>query len=205
MELVGIFIVIIILLVSLVIHEVAHGLVAYWLGDDTAKIEGRLTLNPLAHVEPVLSVVIPALCIMANSPIIGGAKPVPVNYQKIKWHEWGVALVALAGPLTNFILAFVAYGIFSILNISSGLLGGILLLFVNINLGLMLFNLLPLPPLDGSKIIFPIAPDFIQDIIQKMESNSLLVFFVIIIFSNYISAGIHFVESYILTFFQWIF
>ena len=205
MELVGIFIVIIILLVSLVIHEVAHGLVAYWLGDDTAKTEGRLTLNPLAHVEPVLSVVIPALCIMANSPIIGGAKPVPVNYRKIKWHEWGVALVALAGPFTNFILAFVAYGIFSILNISSGFLGGILLLFVNINLGLMLFNLLPLPPLDGSKIIFPIAPEFIQSMIKKIESNSLLVFFVIIIFSNYISAGIQFVESYILTFFQWIF
>ena len=205
MELVEIFVVIIILLVSLVVHEIAHGLVAYWLGDDTAKTEGRLTLNPLAHVEPVLSVVIPALCIMANSPIIGGAKPVPVNYQKIKGHEWGVALVALAGPLINFILAFVAYGIFSILNISSGLLGGILLLFVNINLGLMLFNLLPLPPLDGSKIIFPIAPEFIQSMIKKVESNSLLVFFVIIIFSNYISAGIHFVESYILTFFQWIF
>ena len=205
MELVGIFVVIIILLASLVIHEVAHGLVTYWLGDDTAKTEGRLTLNPLAHVEPVLSIVIPVLCFITNSPIIGGAKPVPVNYRKIKWHEWGVALVALAGPLTNFILAFVAYGIFSILNISSGLLGGILLLFVNINLGLMLFNLLPLPPLDGSKIIFPIAPEFIQSMIKKIESNSLLVFFVIIIFSNYISAGIHFVESYILTIFQWIF
>lgn len=205
MELVGIFVVVIILLASLVIHEVAHGLVAYWLGDDTAKIEGRLTLNPLAHVEPILSIAIPFLCIIANSPIIGGAKPVPVNYRKIKGHEWGVALVSLAGPLTNFILAFVAYGLFSVLNISVGFWGGVLLLFVNINLGLMLFNLLPLPPLDGSKIIFPIAPEFIQSMIKRVESNSLLVFFVIIIFSNYISAGIHFVESYILTFFQWIF
>ena len=205
MGLIGIFIIVFILLISILVHEIAHGLVAYWLGDDTAKIEGRLTLNPLPHINPFLSIIIPALCIVSNSPIIGGAKPVPVNYNKIKGNEWGVVLVALAGPLTNFILAFIVYGLFSALNVSSGFVGEILILFVKVNLGLMLFNLIPIPPLDGSKIIFPIAPDFIQDIIRKMESNSLLVFFVIILLSDYISAGINFIESYILTFFQWIF
>lgn len=205
MELLSIFIVVVILLVSIVIHEIAHGATAYWLGDDTAKVAGRLTLNPLAHIEPTISIIMPLVCIMAGLPVIGGAKPVPVNTRKINGGEWGMALVALAGPLSNFLLAFIGYGIFSLLNISSGLLGSILVLFVKINLGLMLFNLLPIPPLDGSKIIYPIAPEFIQDIIEKLEKNSWLVFVIILLFTAQISAVIGMAQSWILSFFVVIF
>ncbi len=205
MELLSILIVVVNLLVSIVIHEIAHGATAYWLGDDTAKVAGRLTLNPLAHIEPTISIIMPLVCIMAGLPVIGGAKPVPVNTRKINGGEWGMALVALAGPLSNFLLAFVGYGIFSLLNISSGLLGSILVLFVKINLGLMLFNLLPIPPLDGSKIIYPIAPEFIQDIIEKLEKNSWLVFVIILLFTAQISAVIGMAQSWILSFFVAIF
>ena len=205
MELLSILIVVVILLVSIVIHEIAHGATAYWLGDDTAKVAGRLTLNPLAHIEPTISIIMPLVCIMAGLPVIGGAKPVPVNTRKINGGEWGMALVALAGPLSNFLLAFVGYGIFSLLNISSGLLGSILVLFVKINLGLMLFNLLPIPPLDGSKIIYPIAPEFVQDIIEKLEKNSWLVFVIILLFTAQISAVIGMAQSWILLFFVAIF
>lgn len=205
MELLSILIVVVILLVSIVIHEIAHGATAYWLGDDTAKVAGRLTLNPLAHIEPTISIIMPLVCIMAGLPVIGGAKPVPVNTRKINGGEWGMALVALAGPLSNFLLAFVGYGIFSLLNISYGLLGSILVLFVKINLGLMLFNLLPIPPLDGSKIIYPIAPEFVQDIIEKLEKNSWLVFVIILLFTAQISAVIGMAQSWILSFFVAIF
>ena len=205
MELLSILIVVVILLVSIVIHEIAHGATAYWLGDDTAKVAGRLTLNPLAHIEPTISIIMPLVCIMAGLPVIGGAKPVPVNTRKINGGEWGMALVALAGPLSNFLLAFVGCGIFSLLNISYGLLGSILVLFVKINLGLMLFNLLPIPPLDGSKIIYPIAPEFVQDIIEKLEKNSWLVFVIILLFTAQISAVIGMAQSWILSFFVAIF
>ena len=205
MELLSILIVVVILLVSIVIHEIAHGATAYWLGDDTAKVAGRLTLNPLAHIEPTISIIMPLVCIMAGLPVIGGAKPVPVDTRKINGGEWGMALVALAGPLSNFLLALIGYGIFSLLNISSGLFGSILVLFVKINLGLMLFNLLPIPPLDGSKIIYPIAPEFVQDIIEKLEKNSWLVFVIILLFTAQISAVIGMVQSWILSFFVAIF
>ncbi len=205
MELLSILIVVVILLVSIVIHEIAHGATAYWLGDDTAKVAGRLTLNPLVHIEPTISIIMPLVCIMAGLPVIGGAKPVPVNTRKINGGEWGMALVALAGPLSNFLLAFIGYGIFSLLNISSGLFGSILVLFVKINLGLMLFNLLPIPPLDGSKIIYPIAPEFIQDIIEELEKNSWLVFVIILLFTAQISAVIGMAQSWILSFFVAIF
>ena len=205
MELLSILIVVVILLVSIVIHEIAHGATAYWLGDDTAKVAGRLTLNPLAHIEPTISIIMPLVCIIAGLPVIGGAKPVPVNTRKINGGEWGMALVALAGPLSNFLLAFIGYGIFSLLNISSGLFGSILVLFVKINLGLMLFNLLPIPPLDGSKIIYPIAPEFVQDIIEKLEKNSWLVFVIILLFTAQISAVIGMAQSWILSFFVAIF
>ena len=205
MELLSILIVVVILLVSIVIHEIAHGATAYWLGDDTAKVAGRLTLNPLAHIEPTISIIMPLVCIIAGLPVIGGAKPVPVNTRKINGGEWGMALVALAGPLSNFLLALIGYGIFSLLNISSGLFGSILVLFVKINLGLMLFNLLPIPPLDGSKIIYPIAPEFVQDIIEKLEKNSWLVFVIILLFTAQISAVIGMAQSWILSFFMAIF
>lgn len=205
MDLMMILMVVVILVVCLTVHEIAHGLVAYWLGDDTAKVAGRLTLNPFAHLEPFMSFMLPMMCVMFGTPVIGGARPVPVNSRKLKWGEWGVALVALAGPLSNFLMAFVAFGIFSIFNINQGLPAYILAYFVRINLGLMLFNLLPIPPLDGSKIIYPLAPEFVQNFFKNSEKNLLLIFMLILIFSTQISALVGLGETQILAFFYSIF
>lgn len=200
-----ILIVVAILLVCLTVHEIAHGLTAYWLGDDTAKVAGRLTLNPAAHLEPFMSIILPTICVITGSPVIGGAKPVPVNSRKLKGEEWGMALVALAGPLSNFIMAFVAFAIVMIFNVNQGLVSHILVYFVQINLGLMLFNLLPIPPLDGSKIIYPIAPEFVQKGIRRLEQNPIVVFVMILFFSTEISKLIGLVQVGILNFFYWIF
>ena len=108
-DVLGIVIVLGVILVSMILHELAHGLVAYALGDTTAKEEGRLTLNPIKHIDPVFSVAVPLILYLTGGPIFGGAKPVPVNSRNLKFGVWGMALVAIAGPLTNFILALVAF------------------------------------------------------------------------------------------------
>ena len=104
-----IVIVLIIAVFSVILHELAHGVVAYWLGDRTAKDAGRLTLNPLKHIDPFMSILVPVILYIMKAPVFGGAKPVPVNYRNLKGREWGMALVAIAGPLTNFLIALIAF------------------------------------------------------------------------------------------------
>ena len=98
-----------VILFSMTLHELAHGVVAYKLGDDTAKEEGRLSLNPIKHLDPVYSILLPLVMFLIGGPVFGGAKPVPINTNKIKGKEWGMAAVAIAGPLTNVVLAFIAF------------------------------------------------------------------------------------------------
>ena len=163
---------------SMVLHELAHGIVAYWLGDDTAKNDGRLSLNPLKHIDPVMTIILPLTLALVGGPIFGGAKPVPINTRKLKWGEWGFALVAIAGPLTNFILAFIFFliGHFSnTLMLSSSFLGIVTTAGMMINLGFMIFNLIPIPPLDGSRVLYALAPDGFRDVMQKFEQVGLVV------------------------------
>src|SRR3989344_8253903 len=149
-----IIITLVILLFSAVIHEVCHGVRAYRLGDDTAKMAGRLTLTPIPHLDPFASILLPLFLVWAGSPIIfGSAKPVPVNFMGLRDPKKGMALVSLAGPVSNFILAL----IFAIPLRFSGpeldsQLAGIFATAVMINLSLGIFNLLPIPPLDGFKV-----------------------------------------------------
>ena len=104
-----VLIILIIIVASVILHELAHGVVAYWLGDSTAKDAGRLTLNPLKHIDPYMSILVPVVLYILNAPVFGGAKPVPINPQNLKWKEWGMALVAIAGPITNLLLAFIFF------------------------------------------------------------------------------------------------
>ena len=149
----------VILVVSVVLHEVAHGYMANYLGDPTARLQGRLTLNPLSHIDLVGSILLPLLLVMGNSPIrIGYAKPVPYNphYLPGKYDE---ALVAFAGPGTNILLA-VLFGLlirFGGTNMSPALLSAFVIIVLT-NVGLALFNLVPIPPLDGSKVLAGILP-----------------------------------------------
>lgn len=153
----------IVLIFSIVIHEVAHGTAAFAIGDYTAKNAGRLTLNPLKHLDPIGSFVVPLVLILTTGVGFGWAKPVPVNPYNFRDQRWGELKVSLAGPLANLAVAFV-FGI--VLRFSSDfsfLPADIYLLFsfiVFLNILLAVFNLIPIPPLDGSHILFSVFPNF---------------------------------------------
>lgn len=178
-----IIIVLVVILFSMMLHELAHGLVAYKLGDDTAKEDGRLTLNPLKHLDPWLSVAMPLLLLISGGPIFGGAKPVPVNSYKLKYGPWGMALVAIAGPLTNFLIAFIAFlvGFYSGALSSSGIAGEIFSNLVMVNLGFGIFNLIPIPPLDGSRVLYAISPDPIRDLLDRIEPYGIMVVLILVV------------------------
>lgn len=153
----------IILLFSVVIHEVAHGSVAYSLGDPTAKYQGRLTLNPIKHLDMFGSIILPLLLLLATAgqgPVFGWAKPVPINPYNFRDQKWGSLKVALAGPASNLALALV-FGLVlrflpqSLLFAPPGMF---LIIIVQINIMLAIFNLVPIPPLDGSHIFLELLP-----------------------------------------------
>ncbi|MBQ3445777.1 site-2 protease family protein [Candidatus Saccharibacteria bacterium] len=174
-----------IVLGSVILHELSHGVMAYLLGDRTAKDAGRLTLNPLKHIDPFMSILVPMILYLLHAPVFGGAKPVPVNFARLKWREWGMALVALAGPLTNFFIALIAFLIGHFTGLMYGH-GGELPQFiftelVYINIGFMLFNLIPIPPLDGSRILYAISPDFIRTFLDSVERYGVIIVYVLIL------------------------
>ena len=149
-----------VLVISVVVHEVSHGVVANSLGDPTAKNAGRLTLNPIGHVDPVGSLLLPFLLIVSGGPVIGWAKPVPINPFMLKNQTWAPALVSLAGPGSNLLLALVFSLLVRFLPLEtlSPLFSGALVSIVQLNLYLALLNLLPIPPLDGSHLLFAFLP-----------------------------------------------
>ena len=187
-----IVIVLIIAVFSVILHELAHGLVAYWLGDKTAKDAGRLTLNPIKHIDPYMSILVPVVLFILKAPVFGGAKPVPINSRNLKGKEWGMALVAFAGPFTNFLIALISF----LIGYFSGVLRGnpdgigffIFMELIYLNLGFLLFNLIPIPPLDGSRILYAIAPDGVRNILSKMEVYGIIIVYaLILIFGNVFS------------------
>ncbi|PJE57617.1 MAG: site-2 protease family protein [Candidatus Portnoybacteria bacterium CG10_big_fil_rev_8_21_14_0_10_38_18] len=182
-----------ILLMSVVIHEVSHGLMANHLGDPTAKYAGRLTLNPIKHLDLWGSFIIPLSLLIIGSPILFGyAKPVPYNPYNLKNKKWGPAIVATAGPGSNLIIAlifglslrFMAFG-------NSVYMQNLVQIFayiVLLNLLLAVFNLVPIPPLDGSKILFALLPYKYQQLSFQMERYGLiLVLFFIFFLFRYIT------------------
>lgn len=189
-QLISLLVIFVIILLSMMLHELAHGLVAYWLGDDTAKAEGRLTLNPLKHLDPILSVLMPLMLFLSGGPIFGGAKPVPINTRNLKYGAWGMALVAIAGPITNFLIAFVAFliGYFSGGLFATGLIGTVFGYLVSVNLGFGVFNLIPIPPLDGSRVLYAIAPDGVREVMAKMEQLGVfLIMIIVVVFPGVVS------------------
>ncbi len=156
----GIVIGIVVLVFSAILHEVAHGWVAEKLGDPTARIAGRLTLNPIPHIDPIMSIAVPLLLIVSGSPIVfGAAKPVPVNPLMLREGRKDIALVALAGPLTNLILALIGAVLLKTVGLAIPDLIPALFLFIRFNLALGFLNLIPVPPLDGSKFFSIILPE----------------------------------------------
>lgn len=188
-----IIIILIIILASVILHELSHGIVAYWLGDSTAKDAGRLTFNPIKHIDPILSILVPVVLYLLNAPVFGGAKPVPVDHRNIKWNEWGMALVAAAGPITNFLIALIAFliGHFSgLLYLNDSVAQFIFQGFIRINLGFMIFNLIPIPPLDGSRVLYAIAPDGFRTLLISMERYGFVIVYLMIFLFGEVFSGL---------------
>ena len=159
------------LLYSIILHELAHGWVAFRLGDSTAKQLGRLSLNPLKHLDPIGTIM---LFVFG----FGWAKPVPVNFNRLQGGRWGMIAVSAAGITANMLLAFLAFFLDSLLRPSPSSLQAVMLYFLaQINIILAAFNLIPLPPLDGSKILMGFAPASVRDMLLRIEPYG---FFIII-------------------------
>lgn len=207
LDIAHVFILLTIIVITMVLHEIAHAYVSHWLGDDTARSQGRLSLNPIKHLDPFMSVLLPLLLALSGAPIFGGAKPVQYNPNNVKWGDWGVMLVALAGPLTNLIIAFVAFGSLVMINpAATSLIGDIIFQIIGVNLGLFIFNLIPIPPLDGSRALYALAPDFVRKFMESVEPYGMYVVFALVIFaSSWLMSLIVQAESFILHIFQIIF
>lgn len=205
-DLVQITIVLVVVLLSMTLHEAMHAFTSYWLGDDTAKHSGRLTLNPIAHIDPFLTLLLPVALALMGLPIFGGAKPVPFNPLRVRYGDFGAALVGVAGPLTNLVIAFFAFGIYALVGTPGGMAGLVFQLIVLVNLGFFIFNMLPFPPLDGSRLLYALAPEGARRVMEAIERNGLIVIFaIVLLFSNQIGQFILEVRSIIITGFSLLF
>jgi len=175
----------IVLLFSIIIHEIAHGGMAYSLGDPTAKYSGRLSLNPIKHIDPVGSVLVPLALALVGAPLIGWAKPVPINPNNFRDKKWGDLKVGLAGPASNLIIALVFGLALRLLPVYFfNLFGFYFIQIAVINILLAVFNLMPIPPLDGSHILFSFLPRSAEKIkIVLSQYGFLILFFFIFFFS----------------------
>lgn len=177
--------------VSMSLHELMHAVTSAWLGDDTAKRQGRISFNPIRHIDPVLTLLMPVLLIIGGSPVIfGAAKPVQVNFSRLRYDEFGGALVGIIGPLTNLILAILAAACLRVLHPAGGLVQDILVTTVAVNVGFFVFNLIPWPPLDGSRVLYAFAPRALQEIMEAIEGFGMMGLFIFIFLFYQFSPGL---------------
>lgn len=189
MDLITAVVSIIVLIYSAILHEIAHGYVAERLGDPTARLLGRLTLNPKNHIDPFMSIALPLILILSGSPVVfGAAKPVPVDTFNLRDGRKDIALVSLAGPATNIIIAIICALLIKLLEAYS-IFGAyqpyvfwFLLISVRLNLLLAIFNLIPIPPLDGSKVFALILPEKEANTYLSIGSVGMFILFFLLLF-----------------------
>ncbi len=171
-------------LVSMVIHEFMHAYVGYKLGDTTAKDEGRLTLNPLEHIDPIMTLLLPVVTIVFFGMPILAAKPVPFTPGRVRHNEFGAAMIAAAGPLSNLVLAFISSLLLNIVPESSPM-AGVLETFTIINVGLFVFNMLPIPPLDGSRVLYAFSPRSLRDLLERIEPFGFVIIIALLLLGGF--------------------
>ncbi|HUU43539.1 MAG TPA: site-2 protease family protein [Planctomycetota bacterium] len=173
-----------IFVMSIVLHEVAHGYVAYRCGDPTAKMLGRLTLNPIRHIDPFMTLLLPIMCLVSGLPMFGGAKAVPVNPYLFRHRISGERLVSTAGVLTNLLIAWLLAAVLhGLLYLGEPNPAYVVILGMGIftNLLLFVFNMLPMPPLDGSRFVRTFLPDHLRAVFDRMDRFGIMIVFLVII------------------------
>ncbi len=168
--------VIISIILALSIHEAMHAFTSHWLGDTTAEDMGRLSLNPLRHIDPFTTIALPIITLILFQVPILAAKPVPFNPDRVKFEEFGAALVAAAGPLTNLVLAVLTALLLHLVT-AGGPLIDFMITFIELNVVLFIFNIIPIPPLDGSRVLYAFAPESVQRFMDQIEPYGLFLVF----------------------------
>jgi Zn-dependent protease len=169
------------LIIGITLHEMMHAYVGFKLGDTTAHEEGRISLNPLRHVDPFATILLPIITLIVFHAPILAAKPVPFNPSRVKYEEFGAAMIAAAGPLTNLLLATIG-GFLAHLFVGNPDIFNVLTIFVSLNVGLFVFNLIPIPPLDGSRVLYAFAPDGVRGIMEQLEQYGIFIVFGLVLF-----------------------
>lgn len=171
------------LIISMVIHEFMHGFVAFKLGDTTAMEHGRLSFNPLKHIDPFMTIILPAITLIVTHFPLMAAKPVPFDPSRVKFDDYGAAMVAAAGPLSNLVLAILAVLISIVLPINS-FISNALVIFIQLNVALFVFNLVPIPPLDGSRVVYAFAPDVVRNFFDAIEPFGFFIILALLYFNR---------------------
>lgn len=179
----NVLVIVVCLLVSMTVHEFMHAYVGFKLGDTTAMEHGRVSFNPLHHIDPIMTILLPLVTlVLFHAPILA-AKPVPFDPRRVKYGEYGAALLAAAGPLANLVLAFVGALVLHLF-IFSSFLGQALVFFVELNVALLVFNLVPIPPLDGSRVLYAFAPEALQDFMRQIEPYGFFIIFALVLWGG---------------------
>lgn len=189
------------ILFAITLHEAAHGYAAFHYGDDTAKVMGRVSMNPLRHIDPLGTIILPGLLLLSGSPVLFGyAKPVPVNFSRLRNPRRDSVIVAAAGPATNILLAYISALLFHVLvffplNVQPAL-QEMLSFSVLINVMLAIFNMIPIPPLDGGRVAVGLLPDVLARPLARLEPYGIFIIFGLILIPYLL--GLNFLEWLIL-------